>query len=182
MRRNVLFLKILKKTCLSVYFIVGLAITNGYFGNVSMVSASEDGGRKTIVKTGDKVKVHYTISLKDGTVFDKSKEGKPMELEVGNSQIPRGFNSTITGMKLDEEKKVVIESKDAYGKRDETLVMTFERTNLPKSFEPKLGKLIKFQGIAGTIVGIQEKDIILDGNHPLAGKDVVLDVQVVGIK
>jgi peptidylprolyl isomerase len=180
MRRRIWTLtKILIK--ISIMFIVmgGVILLNGY---LSKASGSEKEGEGVTVKKGDKVKIHYTVSLKDGTVFDKSKEGKPLEFTVGNEQMPRGLDRAVRGMKLNEEKKVTIKAKDAYGKRNEDLVMKFIKADLPESFEPRKGMVVKLQGIGGTIVNIDETHVFLDGNHPLAGKDVVFDIKVVGIE
>ncbi len=181
MRRRILALtKILIK--ISIMFIVmgGAVLLNGY---LSKASGNEKEDENIIVKKGNKVKIHYTVSIKDGAVFDKSKTGKPLEFTVGSEQMPRGLDQAVRGMKLNDRKKVTVEPKDAYGKRNHELVMKFARTELPESFSPEIGKTIKLQdGIGGTIVSVDETHIYLDCNHPLAGKDVVFDIRVVGIE
>ncbi len=92
------------------------------------------------------------------------------------------FERAVKGMKLNEEKMVTIEAKDAYGKRDEGLVMKFVRADLPENFVPVIGKTIKMQELVATIVNVDEVHVFLDGNHPLAGKDVIFDIRVVGIE
>ena len=160
---------------LVLFLIMGFAIINGYPGKAI-------GGEKTVVKTDDKVKVHCTVSLKDGTVFQNTRPGKPLEFTVGSEQMPRGLDRAVRGMKLNEKKKVTVEAKDAYGKRDEGLVMKFVRADLPETFVPVIGKTIKLQEIGGTIVNVDETHVFLDCNHPLAGKDVIFDIRVVGIE
>ncbi len=160
---------------LVLFLIMGFAIINGYSGKTI-------GGEKTVVKTDDKVKVHCTVSLTDGTVFQNTRPGKPLEFTVGNEQMPRGLERAVKGMKLNEKKKVTVEAKDAYGKRDEGLVMKFVRADLPENFVPVIGKTIKIQEIGGTIVNVDEIHVFLDCNHPLAGKDVVFDIRIVGIE
>ena len=135
-----------------------------------------------VVKTDDKVKIHCTVSLKDGTVFQNTRPGKPLEFIVGNEQMPRGLERAVKGMKLNEKKKVTVEANDAYGKRDEGLVMKFVRADLPENFVPVIGKTIKIQELGGTIVNVDEVHVFLDCNHPLAGKDVIFDIRVVGIE
>jgi peptidylprolyl isomerase len=164
---------------LMLFLIIGLVLINGYSG---MAGVNETGGRKIIVKKGDKVKIQYTVSLLDGTVFKESKPGKPLEFTVGSDQMPRGLDKAVLGMELREEKKVTVKSKDAYGLRDEGLVMRFVRSDLPRSFEPEIGNVVKIQNIPGTIVKIDEENVYLDGNHPLASKDVVFDIRIVGIE
>ena len=176
MRKNFLYAtQPLIKFKMVLFLIMGLLIINGHPGNAI-------GGEKTIVETGDKVKVHCTVSLKDGTVFQNTRPGKPLEFTVGNEQMPRGLERAVKGMKLNEVKKVTIEAKDAYGKRDEGLVMKFVRAGLPEDFVPVIGEKKKIQEAGGTIVNVDEVHVFLDCNHPLAGKDVIFDIRVVGIE
>ncbi len=160
---------------LLLFLIMGFAIINGYPGKAI-------GSEEKVVKKDDKVKIHCTVSLKDGTVFQNTRPGKPLEFTVGSEQMPRGLERAVKGMKLNEKKKVTVEAKDAYGKRDEGPVMKFVRADLPETFVPVIGKTIKLQGIGGTIVNVDEIHVFLDCNHPLAGKDVVFDIRVVGIE
>ena len=160
---------------LLLFLIIGLLIINGYPGKAI-------GGEKIVVKTDDKVKVHCMVSLKDGTVFQNTRPGKPLEFIVGNEQMPRGLERAVKGMKLNEKKKVTVEAKDAYGKRDEGLVMKFVGADLPENFVPVIGKTIKIQELGGTIVNVDEIHVFLDCNHPLAGEDVIFDIRVVGIE
>jgi FKBP-type peptidyl-prolyl cis-trans isomerase 2 len=164
---------------LMLFLIIGLVLINGYS---AMAGVNETGGRKLIVKKDDKVKIQYKVSLLDGTVFKESKPGKPLEFTVGSDQMPRGLDKAVLGMELREEKKVTVKSKDAYGLRDEGLVMRFVRSDLPRSFEPEIGRVVKIQNIPGTIVKIDKENVYLDGNHPLASKDVVFDIRIVGIE
>lgn len=171
--------KSLIKIILFLSLLIGIVLINGYNG---MADVNETGGKKIVVKKGDRVKIQYTVSLTDGTVFKKSKPGKPLEFTVGSDKMPRGLDQAVLGMELREEKKVTVESKDAYGKRNEDLVLKFIKSDLPRSFEPEIGKVVKIQNIPGTIVQINETEIYLDGNHPLAGKDVVFNIRVVEIE
>lgn len=176
-------LEILRRISLYLFLVVGLVIADGYSISVGVAS----GGEKTIVGNGDKIKVDYTISLTDGTVFDKSKEGKPLEFTVGSGQMISGLDTAVKGMKLNEEKKVTIKPEDAYGIRDESLIMKFERSNLPKDFEPKKGLAIQITGHSGqpmqaTIIDINDEEMIVDANNSLAGKVLVFDIKIVGIE
>jgi len=164
---------------LMLFLIIGLVLINGYS---AMAGVNETGGRKLIVKKDDKVKIQYKVSLLDGTVFKESKPGKPLEFTVRSDQMPRGLDKAVLGMELREEKTVTVKSKDAYGLRDEGLVMRFVRSDLPRSFEPEVGRVVKIQNIPGTIIKIDEENVYLDGNHPLASKDVVFDIRIVGIE
>ncbi len=172
-------IKSLINNTLILSLFIGLVLISGYSG---IAGVNETGGRKIIVNKGDKVKIQYTVSLTDGTIFNESKPGKPLEFTIGSDKMPRGLDQAVLGMELREEKKVTVESKDAYGKRNEDLVMKFLKNDLPRSFEPEIGKVVKIQNIPGTIVNIDEDNVYLDGNHPLAGKDVIFEVRVVGIE
>ena len=165
------------KLILSIF--IGLVLINGYS---VMAGVNETGGRKIIVKKGDKVKIQYKVSLTNGTVFKESKPGKPLEFTVGSDQMPRGLDQAVLGMELREEKNVTVSSKDAYGKRNEDLVMKFVKNSLPRSFEPEIGNVVKIRNVPGTIVKIDEENVYLDGNHPLAGKDVVFYIRIVEIE
>ncbi len=171
--------KSLIKIKLMLSLLTGIILISGYS---VMADVNETGGRKIIVKKDDKVKIQYKVSLTDGTVFKESKPGKPLEFTVGSDQMPRGLDRAVLGMELREEKKVTVKSKDAYGKRNEDLVMRFVKSDLPRSFEPEVGRVVKIQNIPGTIVKIDEENVYLDGNHPLASKDVVFDIRIIGIE
>jgi len=138
------------------------------------------------VKKGDKVKVEYTGKLKDGTVFDKSKEGEPLEFTVGGGQIIPGFDKAVEGMEVEEEKQITLEPEDAYGKRDESLLREFPKSSLPENLKPEKGMVLKMHDQSGntllaTLVDITDENLKIDLNHPLAGKELTFDLKVVGI-
>ena len=164
---------------LILFLIIGLVLINGYS---SMAGVNETGGRRIIVKKGDKVKIQYKVSLTNGTVFKESKPGKPLEFTVGDGKMPLGLDQAVIGMELREEKSVTVGPKEAYGKRNHELVMKFVKSSLPRSFEPEIGNVVKIRNVPGTIVKIDEENVYLDGNHPLAGKDVVFYIRIVGIE
>ena len=167
------------KTKLIMSILIGLALINGYS---AMAGVNETGGRKIIVKKGDKVKIQYKASLTNGTVFKESKPGKPLEFTVGSDQMPSGLNKAVIGMELREEKSVTVGPEEAYGNRNHELVMKFVKKSLPRSFEPEIGNVVKIRDVPGTIVKIDEENVYLDGNHPLAGKDVVFYIRIIGIE
>ena len=173
MRERLVALTTFIKVSLMLSLIMGLVLINGC--------------AKKVVKKGAKVKVHYTGRLVDGTIFDSSKERKPLEFTVGSGQMIPGFDKAVEGMKLYEEKTVTIKAEDAYGKRDRTLIREFSLTSLPQNVEPKMGMVIQIQDqngspMQGTIIDITENSVIIDLNHPLAGKDLIFDIKVVGIE
>ena len=164
---------------LMLSLLIGIILINGY---PAMAGVNETGGRKIIVKKGDKVKIQYKASLTNGTVFKESKPGKPLEFTVGSDQMPSGLNKAVIGMELREEKSVTVGPEEAYGNRNHELVMKFVKKSLPRSFEPEIGNVVKIRDVPGTIVKIDEENVYLDGNHPLAGKDVVFYIRIIGIE
>jgi len=128
------------------------------------------------VKKGDKVKVEYTGTFEDGTVFDSSeKHGKPLEFEVGAGQVIKGFDEAMIGMETDEEKEVKIEPKEAYGDVDARLVKKVPKEQLPKDKELKAGMMLGVtlpngQQMPAKIKEVGDTEVTVDLNHPLAGK------------
>jgi len=139
------------------------------------------------VAKGDKVKIEYTGTLDDGTVFDASeKHGKPLEFEVGSGQVIKGFDEAVTGMEKDEEKEIKLQPAEAYGDLNPDLRKKVPRDNLPKDQEPKEGMVLMVglpngQQMPAKIVEVGEKEVTLDLNHPLAGKVLNFKIKLVGV-
>jgi len=138
-------------------------------------------------KKGDKVKVEYTGTYEDGEVFDSSeKHGKPLEFEVGAGQMIKGFDEAVLGMEKDEEKEITLEPKDAYGDADPKMFQKFPRENFPEGREPKTGMILMLRAQEGQqmmamISEVNDKEITLDLNHPMAGKTLNFKIKVVQI-
>lgn len=139
------------------------------------------------VKNGDKLKVEYTGMFDNGEVFDSSeKHGQALEFVAGEGKVIKGFDEAVIGMKLNEEKKFNISMDKAYGPYNDQLVQMVSRDQLPKEHEPKIGmvlmmKLPNGQQFPARITEVSDSDVKLDLNHPLAGKDLVFKIKVVGI-
>ena len=138
------------------------------------------------VKPGDTVKVHYTGSLENGQVFDSSEGKEPLEFTVGAGEVIGGFEKAVVGMAVGESKTEHIPSQNAYGPRREELQLEVERTKLPPSLEIEVGQMLGIQSPTGevtrvTVAGVQDNSVTLDANHPLAGKDLKFDIEVVDI-
>ncbi|MFA5406262.1 MAG: peptidylprolyl isomerase [Candidatus Nanoarchaeia archaeon] len=139
------------------------------------------------VKKGDKVKIEYTGSFDDGTVFDSSEHDghhHPLEFEAGAGQVVPGFDEAVNGMELNEEKEFRLESKDAYGEPKKELVRPFPKKQLPESV--KEGMMIGLgmpngQQLPGMIKSVGKEEVIIDFNHPLAGKSLNFKVKLVAI-
>ncbi|RMF56605.1 MAG: peptidylprolyl isomerase [Calditrichaeota bacterium] len=137
-------------------------------------------------KTGDTVKVHYTGKLVDGTIFDSSENRAPLEFTIGDGQLIPGFEQAVIGMQPGETVTVTIAADDAYGQYNPVLVQEIGRDMLPEDLEPQVGQQLEAtQGDGGrlivTITEVSDDTITIDANHPLAGKDLVFDIQLVEI-
>jgi peptidylprolyl isomerase len=142
---------------------------------------------KEQAKKGDKVKVHYHGRLTDGSTFDSSEGRQPLEFEVGSGVVIRGFDEGVTGMSVGEKKTISIPHHDAYGPRQEEMVIEFPRSNFPPDIQPEVGMALQMHGENGqelpvVITEITPDIIRLDANHPLAGQDLVFDIELVDIK
>jgi peptidylprolyl isomerase len=137
-----------------------------------------------IVKNGDRIRVHYTGTLNDGSVFDSSVLNKrpPLEFVVGAGQMIRGFDKGVVGMAVGETKKLKLSPEDAYGKRREDLLITVTPDRMPKGYTPAVGDKLQMGPYAVTVSQIRDDGtVILDANHSLAGKELNFEVTVVEI-
>ena len=137
-------------------------------------------------KKGDKVQVHYKGTLTDGSVFDSSEGREPLEFELGTGQVIPGFENAVEGMTVGEEKTVNIPVDEAYGPHHPEMMLDVERTQLPPDMEPQVGLMLQVTTEQGqvahmTIAEVGETTIKLDGNHPLAGKDLTFELNLVKI-
>ena len=136
---------------------------------------------------GDTARVHYTGTLEDGTVFDTSRGREPLEFTLGGGELIPGFEEAVKGMQIGQTKTVTIPANEAYGQRRDDLLMVVEREKLPEGMEPAVGQQLQMQrtdGMTAIVVvsDISETTITLDANHPLAGKDLTFEIELVEIK
>ncbi len=137
-------------------------------------------------KIGDKVKVHYTLKAADGEVIDSSVNASPLEFTLGEGKLIPGFEKGIIGMTPNDSKTITVPPEEAYGHRKEKMVFEFSRENAPEGFDPQIGQLVQLHRPDGnsfkvTVLGITEKGFKMDANHPLAGKDLIFDLELVEI-
>jgi peptidylprolyl isomerase len=141
-----------------------------------------------IAKNGDTVQVDYTGKLADGTVFDSSIGRAPLEFTVGQGQMIPGFEKAILGMKVGEKKTVTLPADEAYGPHLDDMVIQVSRDRIRSDTEPTVGQMLTATGPDGqevrfTIISISDNGTVtLDANHPLAGKDLTFDIQLIKIK
>jgi peptidylprolyl isomerase len=136
-------------------------------------------------QTGDTVRVHYTGRLDDGQVFDSSEGHDPLEFTVGAGEVIPGFDQAVQGMTAGEEKRVTIAAEEAYGPHREEMVLTVDRNDLPQGVDPEVGQQYQMsqagQTFVVTVTDVTEGAVELDANHPLAGRDLTFDLQLVGV-
>jgi FKBP-type peptidyl-prolyl cis-trans isomerase 2 len=138
------------------------------------------------ISQNDQVTIHYTGTLSDGEQFDSSVGKDPLTFEVGGGQVIPGFETAVVGMKADETKKFTIPSDEAYGQINEELVYKIDRKEIPETIQPEAGmRLVSTledgKQIPVTIMEVTPETIVLDANHPLAGKDLTFDIKIVGV-
>lgn len=138
------------------------------------------------VENGTFVRVEYTGTLENGEIFDSSQDRGPLEVEIGAGQVIRGFEEALKGMALNEKKVVTLEPEEAYGHRNENHIHTFPRTEIPPEIDPKVGQVLGVTTKDGKqfpalITKADDANVTVDLNHPLAGKTLTFDIEVVGI-
>ena len=137
------------------------------------------------VKQGDKIRVHYTGRLEDGSEFDRSASDEPLEITVGENSVIEGFEQAVLGMTVGERKTVTIPPDQGYGPRRDEMMQEIDRSTIPEELELKLGARMEASGeetmFTLTVVEIGEKTVTLDANHPLAGKDLTFEIELLAI-
>jgi FKBP-type peptidyl-prolyl cis-trans isomerase 2 len=136
-------------------------------------------------QTGDTVRVHYTGRLDGGEVFDSSRGRDPFEFTLGEGQVIPGFDRAVTGMEPGDEKTVTIPSDQAYGERRDEMVGEVPRAQFPPHIDPQVGQQLQMQqegqNFVVTVAEVSDDAVKLDANHPLAGKDLTFDLELVEI-
>lgn len=138
-----------------------------------------------MIEPGKTAKVHYKGSLSDGTVFDSSEGGDPIEFEIGAGSVIPGFDAAVADMEVSETRKINIPCTEAYGDRNEEMIGLVPRANLPEEIEPEVGMMLTMQSPEGDlpvrIVAMDEENLTLDANHPLAGEDLTFELTLVAV-
>ncbi|RYD57815.1 MAG: peptidylprolyl isomerase [Sphingobacteriales bacterium] len=139
------------------------------------------------VKNGDTVRVNYHGKLTDGSTFDSSEGREPLEFTVGNGQVIKGFDDALVDMKVGDKKTVHIPVDQAYGQRSDEMMMEYPKTEFPADMNPTPGMELHMSDNMGNvfpvvIAEVQDEVVILDANHPLAGEDLIFDIELVSIQ
>ncbi len=141
----------------------------------------------TQAKSGDTVSIHYTGKLTDGTQFDSSEGRDPLEFQLGAGQVIKGLEQEIEGMDVGAKSTVTIAADEAYGQHDPNQVQRVERSVIPEDIDLQVGMQLGANTQSGeqitlTVTDIGDAEVTLDANHPLAGQDLVFDVELVEVK
>ena len=138
------------------------------------------------VKSGDKVKVHYHGRLTDGQTFDRSEGREPLEFEVGSGMVIKGFDDGVTGMSVGDKKTINIPFNEAYGPKNPDMIIDMPKARFPKDIELEIGLPVAMSDEQGQqfeviVTQLKEESVVLDANHPLAGQDLIFDLELIEI-
>ena len=138
------------------------------------------------IKSGDTVQVHYTGSLADGTIFDTSREREPLEFVMGKQMLIAGFEAALEGKEAGDTVTAVIPPEQGYGDVDEELIFTVSASQVPAHITPEVGMQLQLSSEQGsmdvTIVEVDPEELVLDANHPLAGKELTFEIEILAVK
>jgi peptidylprolyl isomerase len=137
-------------------------------------------------KNGNTVKVHYTGRFEDGTMFDSSSNSGPLQFVIGEGRVIPGFEQAVVGMSPGESKSTTIPPEEAYGLHHEQMVLVIDRKQVPPDLKLGVGQQLEVRRQDGRkamvmVTDVSESTVTLDANHPLAGKDLTFDIQLVEI-
>jgi peptidylprolyl isomerase len=136
-------------------------------------------------KAGDTVRIHYTGTLQDGSVFDSSEGREPLSFTLGAGEVIPGFDTAVSGMEVGARRTVTIPAAEAYGPRRDDMILAIPREQVPPEINPTVGEQLQVgQGndqFLVTVAEVNEREVVLDGNHPLAGEDLTFALELVAI-
>ncbi len=138
------------------------------------------------VKNGDTIKIHYKGRLDDGTVFDSSEGRAPLEFTVGGGMVIPGFDAGVKDMTIGDKKTIHIPAAEAYGEKQDNLVMEFPKDQFPPDMKPEPGMQLNMSSNTGQVMPViitevKDDTVMLDANHQLAGKDLIFDLELMEI-
>ncbi|MDI6401206.1 peptidylprolyl isomerase [Balneolaceae bacterium ANBcel3] len=138
------------------------------------------------IKEGDTIQVHYTGKTSDGTVFDSSRDREPLEFTIGEGKLIPGFEKAVVGLSKGDKNTVTIPSGEAYGDKREDMVIDVPKDNIPPDVKAEVGQQLQIQqkdggAIPVVVTEVADQTVKLDANHPLAGKDLTFEIEVMDI-
>jgi len=137
-------------------------------------------------KNGDTVKIHYTGTLENGEEFDSSKDREPLEFVLGEGNVIPGFENGVIGMEEGNSKNTTIPPEEAYGLKNDTLIVDVNRSEFPENITPSVGLKLQMMQQNGNpinviVTALDDNNVTLDANHPLAGQTLIFDINLVEI-
>jgi peptidylprolyl isomerase len=141
----------------------------------------------TIAKEGNRIKILLEGKLEDGTVFDKTDRDTPIEFTIGEGRMLPKIENAVKGMKTGEKKNIKLKPEEAFGERREDLIKDVPRAAIALDKEPKVGATLLLmtddrRAFPATIVKVEEETLKIDFNHPLAGKNVIITIEVLAVE
>ncbi len=138
------------------------------------------------IKNGDTVQVHYTGTLENGEVFDSSENRDPLQFTMGAGQLIPGFEKAVMGLQVGDSTKAEIPCAEAYGVHNPQMEVTIPKSQLPDDMEPVVGLQLQLnqpdgQPIPCQVTKVEDEEVTIDANHPLAGKDLIFNIEIVSI-
>ena len=136
------------------------------------------------VQTGTSVTLHFSLALENGHIVDSNFEGNPATFSVGDGNLLPGFESSLLGLEVGDEREFIISPENAFGQHNAQNVQAVDRGNFDES-ELEIGSILSFQNgdgeLPGVIIALEENQVMVDFNHPLSGKNIVFQVKIVEI-
>ena len=136
------------------------------------------------VQTGTSVTLHFSLALENGHIVDSNFEGNPATVSVGDGNLLPGFESSLLGLEVGDEREFIISPENAFGQHNAQNVQAVDRGNFDES-ELEIGSILSFQNgdgeLPGVIIALEENQVMVDFNHPLSGKNIVFQVKIVEI-
>ncbi len=138
------------------------------------------------VKKGDTVKINYRGLLDDGTLFDANEEGESLEVKVGEGNLIPGIESALEGMSVGDTKKISLVAEEAYGPYRDDLCIEIDRDRLDAEIKIEVGQPVQIKNageinVVGHFKEVKEETVVVDANHPLAGKNLTFHIELVEI-
>ena len=158
----------------------GSAASGTAAGQVAGAGQTPPGQGGRVAKAGDRVSVHYTGTLDDGTQFDSSKGREPLQFTVGAGDVIAGFDRAVTGLEVGKSVKVRMEAKEAYGERSDEFVVKVPAAQAPPGLE--VGQRVSLGGRPAVVTAITTEEVTVDANHELAGKALNFEIELVSIQ
>jgi peptidylprolyl isomerase len=162
------------------------AITTGKINSTTTAATTTAVIQTQAAKIGDTVQVNYTLTLSDGTLYDTTIGGHPLEFVLGSGNYLKDFENAIVGMKVGESKTITILAANAYGERRNDLIFTMDKSQLAAGVDPTVGEQLQItttdgQTFQAVVTAVNDKTVTLDANHPLAGKDLTFKIDLLKI-